>query len=80
MNRRLIEKVSSGKFRVVTVAAFVLISGTLFPDEWRPRHALVPPTGVMDLSEPAGPAEVLLPGPESPAAAAAWRAGMNAWQ
>jgi len=52
----------------------------MLSDEWRPRHALVPPTGVMNLSEPAGPTDVLLPGPESPAAADAWRAGMKAWR
>ena len=34
----------------------------------------------MNLAEPAGPTDVLLPGPESPAAAEAWRAGMKAWR
>ena len=60
--------------------AFIMISATAFSDEWRPRHALVPPTGVMNLTEPAGPADVLLPGPENPAAADAWRAEMKAWR
>jgi len=49
-------------------------------DEWRPRHALVPPTGVMNLAEPGGPADVLLPGPEHPEAASAWRAEMEGWR
>jgi len=80
MKRHLIEAVSSRKFRAIAIVAFALISSALFSDEWRPRHALVPPTGVMNLSEPAGPADVLLRGPESPAAAAAWHAGMNAWR
>jgi gamma-glutamyl hercynylcysteine S-oxide synthase len=57
-----------------------MISAAAFPDEWRPRHALVPPTGVLNLTEPAGPAEVLLTGPESPKAADAWRAEMKAWR
>jgi hypothetical protein len=53
---------------------------TAFSDEWRPRHALVPPTGVLNLPQPAGPADVLLPGPENPAAADAWRTQMKAWR
>ena len=57
-----------------------MISATAFSDEWRPRHALVPPTGVLNLTQPAGPADVLLPGPENPAAADAWRTQMKAWR
>ncbi len=57
-----------------------MISASALPDEWRPRHALVPPTGVVNLPEPAGPTDVLLPGPENPAAADAWRAGMKSWR
>ena len=68
------------KLRCITLAIFVLFSAALLSDEWRPRHALVPPTGVMNLAEPAGPTDVLLPGPESPATADAWRAGMKAWR
>jgi len=70
---------SSRKFRLFALAAFALISATLFSDEWRPRHALYPPTGVMNLTEPAGPGDVLLPGPDNPAAAGAWRSQMKAW-
>jgi len=57
-----------------------MISATAFSDERRPRHALVPPTGVLNLTQPAGPADVLLPGPENPAAADAWRTQMKAWR
>ena len=64
----------------IVLAIFAMISAAAFSDEWRPRHALVPPTGVMNLTEPGGPADVLLPGPESPAAADAWRTGMKAWR
>ena len=70
----------SHRFGYATLLAFVMISATAFSDEWRPRHALVPPTGVMNLTEPAGPADVLLPGPDDPAAANAWRAAMKAWR
>jgi len=67
-------------FCLAALWVFVAGSPALFSDEWRPRHALVPPTGVMNLTEPAAPADVLLPGPESPASAEAWRAEENAWR
>ncbi|MGA8556657.1 MAG: hypothetical protein WB630_19755, partial [Candidatus Acidiferrales bacterium] len=57
-----------------------MISARAFPDEWRPHHALVPPTAVLNLPEVAGPPDVLLPGPENPAAADAWRERMKAWR
>jgi hypothetical protein len=68
------------KFLRPALALSALISATAFSDEWRPRHALVPPTGVLNLTQPAGPTDVLLPGPESPAAADAWRMQMKAWR
>ena len=67
--------------RWIAIALFLLaVSAAVFPDEWKPRHALVPPTGVMNLPSVAGPGDVLLPGPETPAAANAWREQMNAWR
>jgi hypothetical protein len=68
------------KFLYFVLAICAMISATAFSDEWRPRHALVPPTGVLNLTQPAGPADVLLPGPENPAAADAWRTQMKAWR
>ena len=68
------------KFLYSALALSALISATAFSDEWRPRHALVPPTGVLNLTQPGGPADVLLPGPENPAAADAWRTQMKAWR
>jgi gamma-glutamyl hercynylcysteine S-oxide synthase len=68
------------KFLYSALALSALFSATAFSDEWRPRHALVPPTGVLNLTQPAGPTDVLLPGPESPAAAEAWRTQMKAWR
>ena len=47
------------------------VAAAVFSDEWKPRHALVPPAGVMNLPPVAGPGDVLLPGPETPAGAAA---------
>lgn len=65
---------------MVSAISLALISVAGFSDEWKPRHALVPPTGVMNLPSVAGPQEVLLAGPETSAGAANWRAGMKAWR
>jgi len=67
-------------FRIILPFAFVLISVAALSDEWKPRHALVPPTGVMNLSEPAGPLDVMLAGPENSADTAAWLAGLKTWR
>jgi len=69
----------SQKFSWVIVVVLAMIS-VATSDEWRPRHALVPPTGVLNLTEPGGPADVLLLGPEHPRAASAWRAEMEGWR
>ena len=57
----------SRKFRLVAVAVLAMIS-VASPDEWQSRHRLVPPTGVLNLTEPAQPAAVA---PEVQIAAAA---------
>jgi gamma-glutamyl hercynylcysteine S-oxide synthase len=72
--------VRSRNFRFVLPLAFALIAVAALSDEWKPRHALVPPTGVMNLSEPAGPQDVLLAGPENSADTAAWLAGLKTWR
>jgi iron(II)-dependent oxidoreductase len=51
-----------------------------FSDEWKPRHPLVPPNGIMNLSEPPPPSEVFFPGPQSPAETAGWLEGLKAWR
>ena len=72
------------RFLIAMLCAPVL--GTLalvslgYSDEWRPRHALVPPTGVMNLGEPASPQDVFLTGPASSAEQAVWLAGIQAWR
>ena len=66
--------------RLLILVACALVSIAAFSDEWKPRHALVPPTGVMNLPSVAGPQDVLLAGPEDPGGAAAWLAGMKAWR
>lgn len=59
---------------------FALISVAAFSDEWRPRHPLFPPTGVLNLSVPASPDDVFLPGPQSTADDDQWLAGIKAWR
>ena len=68
----------SGRTLQVTFAFLVLAAGLAFSDEWRARHALVSPNGVMNLSEPPAPDEVFFPGPSSNAAD--WLAGLKAWR
>jgi formylglycine-generating enzyme required for sulfatase activity len=58
----------------------LLASGVVFSDEWKARHPLIPPSGVMNLPEPPSPAEVFLSGPQSPADSAAWLEGLKAWR
>ena len=65
---------------IFAMFALLVVSIASFPDEWKPRHALVPPTGVMNLPSVAGPQDVLLAGPEDPGGTAAWLAGMKAWR
>jgi len=63
------------------VATFIILAMCLsFSDEWKARHALVSPTGVMNLSEPPAPEEIFFPGPQDPADAGGWLAGLKAWR
>lgn len=65
-------------FACVAIAFFVACLG--FSEEWRPRHALVPPTGVMNLGVPASPQDVFLAGPANPAERTGWLTGIEAWR
>ena len=62
------------------VAFMVFAACFAFSDEWKPRHTLIPPTGVMNLLEPPPPGEVFFSGPQDPAEGAAWLAGLKAWR
>ena len=65
--------------RLRTAVVFiVLFLCPAFSDEWKARHALVSPNGVMTLSEPPAPDEIFFPGPSSDAAH--WLAGLKAWR
>src|SRR6266849_1469157 len=68
----------SGRTMLVTISFLVLAGCLAFSDEWKPRHALVSPTGVMNLSEPPAPEEIFFPGPSGNADG--WLAGLKAWR
>jgi hypothetical protein len=51
-----------------------------FSDEWKARHPLVSPTGVMNLTELPLADEIFFAGPRDPADAEAWRTGLKAWR
>jgi iron(II)-dependent oxidoreductase len=67
---------------ILAVAILVLFSVPLIvhSDEWKPRHALVSPGGVLNLSAPPPPSEVFFAGPSNPAESAAWLAGLQSWR
>ena len=60
-----------------------MVLGSAFwaaPEEWKPRHALIPPTGVLNLGAIPPPEEVMLHGPGDPAGHAAWLSGLKQWR
>ena len=72
-----------GPLRRLPHAVWLLVLGSAWwasPEEWRPRHALIPPSGVLNLGEIPPPYEVLLGGPEDPAGQPAWLSGLKQWR
>ena len=74
-NRRLsfLRQLVAGSF-------LILLALPAFSDEWKASHALVPPNGVMNLTDMPAPAEVFFPGPDDPSGAAAWLEQIKAWR
>jgi formylglycine-generating enzyme required for sulfatase activity len=72
--------VRSNRARFFFFVALIFTAAAAFSEEWRPRHALVPPTGVLNLPSVPGPQDVLIPGPEDPSASAAWLETWKAWR
>jgi iron(II)-dependent oxidoreductase len=66
--------------RSTTIVCLVFAACFAFPDEWKARHPLISPTGVMNLSEPPSADEIFFAGPQDPADAQAWRAGLKVWR
>jgi len=69
-------------WRCIVLAGLLIffLDCVAFPDEWKANHALVSPTGVMNLSEMPPPGEVFFSGPEDPANAAPWLDQLKAWR
>ena len=66
---------------ILLLSTFAMLSTLVaFADEWKARHTLVPPNGIMNLSELPGPDEIFFSGPEDPAAKAAWLEQLNSWR
>src|SRR5215469_11648387 len=49
-------------------------------DEWRARHELVSPTGILNLPSVPQPEDSFVFGPASPADFEAWYAALKAWR
>jgi gamma-glutamyl hercynylcysteine S-oxide synthase len=49
-------------------------------DEWKANHALISPTGILNLAAVPQPEDTFLSGPASPDDTQSWRAGLNAWR
>lgn len=65
---------------VVLILAAVAVPSLIHSDEWKARHGLIVPGGVLTLSNPPGPSEVFFPGPPNPSAFDAWFADLRAWR
>lgn len=63
-------------FALVPFAAVCLA----FAGEWKARHALIPPTGIMNLPDLPPATEVFFPGPAAPADFTGWLAGLKSWR
>ena len=63
---------------VAMVAFLIAIAGLAFSDEWKARHPLVSPNGIMNLSEPPSAEDIFFPGPSGDVEG--WRAGLKAWR
>ena len=71
---------SCGVFTICFIVFVSLSTYLIHADEWKARHALISPTGVMNLSEPPLAEEIFFPGTAGSGEAEAWRAGLKAWR
>jgi len=65
---------------VVVLLAAVAVPLVMHSDEWKARHALIIPGGVMTLGIPPSPSEVFFAGPADPSATDAWLDGLKGWR
>ncbi len=66
--------------RPLLLILFFSLALPLHSDEWKPRHALVPPGGILFLSMPPAPADVFFAGPADPSDSPSWLAGLESWR
>ncbi|MEP6644115.1 MAG: hypothetical protein ABJA69_06440, partial [Acidobacteriaceae bacterium] len=69
-----------GTALLAIISVSLLDADRAFADEWKPSHALVSHTGVMNLSDMPPPSDVFFPGPDDPSAAASWLEQLKAWR
>jgi iron(II)-dependent oxidoreductase len=68
------------RLRSAAIVCLVFAACFAFSDEWKARHPLISPTGVMNLSELPLADEIFFPEPQEPSDAEAWRARLKAWR
>jgi iron(II)-dependent oxidoreductase len=64
---------------LLSIRGLILLNPAL-ADEWKPSHALVSHTGVMNLSDMPPPNEVFFPGPDDPSGSASWLDQIKGWR
>jgi len=64
---------------LVLTTGWLLLSSA-FADEWKASHALISPTGVMNLPAVPQPEDTFFFGPASPGDTENWLAGLTAWR
>ncbi|MGO9125768.1 MAG: formylglycine-generating enzyme family protein [Terriglobales bacterium] len=64
----------------VITGCLLLIASQTTADEWKANHALISPTGVLNLAAVPQPEDTFLFGPASPDDAENWHAGLRAWR
>jgi gamma-glutamyl hercynylcysteine S-oxide synthase len=68
------------RLRSAVIVFLILAACFAFSDEWKARHPLISPTGVLNLSELPLADEIFFAGPKDPSDAEAWRAGLKSWR
>ena len=69
------------RLSLALIGAAILMTTELdLADEWKPSHALVSHTGVMNFSDMPPPSDVFFPGPDDPSASASWLEQIKGWR
>jgi iron(II)-dependent oxidoreductase len=79
ISRQIFQRKTSQRLAAVLLAAFTVPAITQ-SDEWKARHGLIVPGGVVTLTTPPSPSEVFFPGPADPSASDTWLADLERWR